>query len=262
MHALRSLLAGAGHPLYLGCGPEGVAFARPQQAVLVLGPPRSGKTSAVVVPTVLSAAGAVVSTSTKTDVMEITAPARSELGRCWLYDPSGSVSCPPGIRPLRWSPVPGSVDWDAALLVARALVRATHPISGLVDGNHWQERAEALLAPLFHAAALSQAGLGTVMRWVNRRQLGDARAVLDAGSNRLPGTAIASDVLLGLAATEPRELSLGSGRRRPARSPRIAPRRRWRRPTSRTSKRDRSCTLARPSMSARPAAIRRCSPRW
>ena len=207
MHAVRSVLAGAGHPLYLGCGPEGVAFARPQQAVLVLGPPRSGKTSAVVVPTVLSAGGAVVSTSTKTDVMDVTAAARSELGRCWLYDPSGSVPCPSGIRPVRWSPVPASADWDAALLLARALVRASHPASGVGDWNHWQERAEALLAPLLHAAALGGAGLGAVMGWVNRRQLGDARAILEGEPVRAPGTVIAGDVLAGLAATEPRELS-------------------------------------------------------
>lgn len=206
LRELRAALAGAGHPLYLGAGPRGAVHARPQQAVLVLGPPRSGKTSSIVIPIVVSAAGLVVSTSTKTEVMEITAAARAELGRVWLFDPSGTVPVPLGVRALRWSPVPGAASWDGALLLARCLVRASRPSTRVVDGGHWEERAEALLAPLLHAAAVSDATASDVLRWVHRRNLGEARLVLDAGGAD-PGTAIAADVLAGLAATEERELS-------------------------------------------------------
>src|ERR1700722_3420878 len=54
------------------------AWAGPEQAMLVLGPgktmlglgpPRSGKTSSVVIPRVIGAPAAVVSTSTKPDVL-------------------------------------------------------------------------------------------------------------------------------------------------------------------------------------------------
>ncbi|HAM02223.1 MAG TPA: hypothetical protein DCQ30_08365, partial [Acidimicrobiaceae bacterium] len=62
--------------LYLGAGARGPAWAPPEQSVLVLGPPRSGKTSSLVVPTVLAAGGPVVSTSTKPDVLEATLPWR------------------------------------------------------------------------------------------------------------------------------------------------------------------------------------------
>ena len=55
----------------LGRGRDGrVRFARLQAAVLVLGPPRSGKTSGIIIPSVLSHLGAVVSGSTKPDVDE------------------------------------------------------------------------------------------------------------------------------------------------------------------------------------------------
>jgi hypothetical protein len=39
--------------LVVGARPDGLVVAGSQQAVLVLGPPRSGKTSALVVPRVL-----------------------------------------------------------------------------------------------------------------------------------------------------------------------------------------------------------------
>jgi type IV secretion system protein VirD4 len=39
---------------------------------MVLGPPRSGKTSMIVIPSILAAPGAVISTATKQDVMDAT----------------------------------------------------------------------------------------------------------------------------------------------------------------------------------------------
>ncbi len=47
----------------------GWVLADPESAVMVLGPPRSGKTSAVMIPAVLGASGAVIATSTKPEVM-------------------------------------------------------------------------------------------------------------------------------------------------------------------------------------------------
>jgi len=198
-------MAVRGYPLYLGAGEGGWVCARPEEAALVLGPPRSGKTSAVVVPAVLAAAGPVVSTSTKLDVLTATLPARRRLGRCWLYDPTGSVPPPPGVEVLRWSPVDGCRRWDDALLVARAMVGAARPWSRTGAGGaelHWTERAEALLAPLMHAAALGEVVMAEVARWVNRREAAPALDLL-----RQHGADVAADVLSGIEATDPRELS-------------------------------------------------------
>ena len=71
----------------------------------MLGPPRSGKTSSVVVPNVFAAAGAVVAVSTKRDVMNETSSARARLGECLLFDPSGTVEVPRHVRPIGWSPL-------------------------------------------------------------------------------------------------------------------------------------------------------------
>jgi type IV secretory pathway TraG/TraD family ATPase VirD4 len=204
---VRGAVAGAQAGVYLGTGSVGPAWAGTEQAVLVLGPPRSGKTSSIVVPTVLGAPGAVVSTSTKPDVLRATAHARGSVGPCLLFDPSGTVEAPRDVQRVRWSPVESCRTWDDALLVARSLVGATRPGGGRESGNalgtdHWTERAEALLAPTLHAAALDGVDLATVLSWVDRRNAAPALAILDRNGAVRPG-----DLLAGIAATDPREQS-------------------------------------------------------
>jgi type IV secretion system protein VirD4 len=191
-----------GSGIYLGTGGGQLSFAAPQQAVLVLGPPRSGKTSTLVVPNVLAAPGAVLATSTKPDVMEATVQRRANVGRCWLLDPTGTVAAPPGVTPIRWSPVEACQSWDESLVTVRAMVGAARPATRSGEGAHWTERAEALLAPLLHAAAVGGHDMQIVVRWTLRQDLATPQAELTA-----QGATMAADVLAGLAATDARELS-------------------------------------------------------
>ena len=88
--AVRAEVARLGGGAYLGVGRSGSwVLADPESAVMVLGPPRSGKTSAVMIPAVMGASGAVIATSTKPEVMRATVAARSEVGQAWLFDPGG-----------------------------------------------------------------------------------------------------------------------------------------------------------------------------
>jgi type IV secretion system protein VirD4 len=199
---LRASLRAQGGRLYLGGGVGGPAFAAPQQALLVVGPPRSGKTAGLVIPNVLAAAGAVVSTSTKPDVLSATQPGRSGMGSCWLFDPSGTVEAPPDVRPIRWSPVCASRTWDDALLTARAIVGAARPGARWGEAAHWTERAEALLAPLLHAAALGDADMRTLLSWVLRKQSQTADGILSRH-----GASVGADVLAGIVDTDDREQS-------------------------------------------------------
>lgn len=192
----------AGRSLYLGASPDGWAWAAPDHALLVLGPPRSGKTTSVVIPNVLAAQGPVISTSTKPDVVGATLAHRSRLGRCWVFDPSGEAQVPDHANRLRWSPVTPSADWDTARTMARSLVAATREGTVVSDSSYWRARAQLLLGPLLHAAALDQLSVAAVTRWVNRRDLAPARAILEDR-----GSELAADVLAGLAAGEERELS-------------------------------------------------------
>ncbi len=176
---------------------------------MVLGPPRSGKTSSLIIPNVLSANGPVVTTSTKPDVLDATVAARSV------------PRAMPPVRPCRLGAPKRRA--DSAALVASAVVwhvagRPRHgPVvgsggfgrsstgAGHGEGSHWTERAQALLAPLLHAAALDGCDMRTVLTWVDRHQALPAQQALAGGPGR--ASELARNLLDGIAATEARELS-------------------------------------------------------
>ncbi len=193
--------------IYLGLGDGGWAWSGPERSTLILGPSRSGKTSSIVIPNVLAADGAVVSTSTKPDVLMATARARARRGWTLLYDPSGTVEETSQALRVGWSPVNASRAWDGALGVAHAMVRATHSGGGSwtpATTDHWSERAAALLAPLLHAAALSGQSMRTVLSWVDRHE---GTSALDVLTNKIGDRQPATDVLAGILTTEEREQS-------------------------------------------------------
>jgi type IV secretory pathway TraG/TraD family ATPase VirD4 len=170
----------------------------------VLGPPRSGKTSSLVIPNILLSDGAVVSTSTKPDVMVATASARQHAGWTFLYDPSGEIECPRGVQRIGWSPLTSAAEWDAAVQTADAMVGASRAGSPSPAEHHWNERAGALLSTLLHAAALESLAMPDVLRWIDRH---DGSRPLDilaaaAGADSKP-----TDLLAGIVATDSREQS-------------------------------------------------------
>ena len=196
-----SLQRGGGVFLGLGVQSREWITAHPEQAVMVLGPPRSGKTSSVIIPAVLSAPAAVVSTSTKLDVLHATAGARSMWGQVWLFDPSGQEEVPAGVRRLRWSPVDPRGSWDDSLTVSRAMVGAAALGTG-GDSEYWNERAGALLAGLLRAATVEGRGIRDVRAWVLREELDVPTVILENN-----GEDLALDVLQGVARTGERTAS-------------------------------------------------------
>jgi type IV secretory pathway TraG/TraD family ATPase VirD4 len=193
--------------LYLGAGHRGPVFAPPEVGVLVLGPPRSGKSSALVVPNVLAAPGAVVSTSTKPDVAAAAGRWRSRLGPALLFDPSQTFRPPPGTEACGWSPLVAAASWEGSLRVAGSMVAASSIGQHGGDGAHWAERASALLAPLFHAGALGGCSMADVASWVARREVAEAAEVLAGGTPGSPERQLAADSLAGVLASEDRERS-------------------------------------------------------
>lgn len=189
---------------FLGFYPGGRwVTADPEHAVMILGPPRSGKTSTIVIPALLAAPGPVVSTATKRDVLDATWRARSRVGQVWVFDPSGEpTSFPAGIRRLSWSPVTAASSWDSALLTARAMAATTSAGKGTTNEHHWRERSTALLAPLLYAAHLSGRPVAEVLRWVLRADLSQPGLVLEDHDAH-----VANDVLVGIAKTDQRERS-------------------------------------------------------
>jgi type IV secretion system protein VirD4 len=202
--AVRAHTRTLGGGAFLGVSPGGRwVTADPEHAVMILGPPRSGKTTSIVIPSLLAAPGAALSTSTKPDVLNATWRARSQLGQVWLFDPSGEqTTWPPGIRRLCWSPVAAANTWDQALLTARAMATSSPAAHGTRNEQHWTERSTALLAPLLHAANLTNQPIATVLRWVLRGELDPAGKALETHD-----ATVANDVLVGIARTDERERS-------------------------------------------------------
>ncbi|HXA29331.1 MAG TPA: type IV secretory system conjugative DNA transfer family protein [Candidatus Angelobacter sp.] len=171
-----------------------------QVATLVIGPPRSGKTSGVIIPNVLTWDGPVVITSTRRDVLDACQGGRSRRGEVWCFDPVGVVaaSTPSTVRRLDWSPLRGSSQFDIALSRSRALLAGS--IEGTESRDHWRARGTQLLGALLHAAALAHLPMSTVVEWVQSARLDAARHVLTEAN-----AAHALAVVQGIASTPDRE---------------------------------------------------------
>ena len=178
---------------YLGKGRGGPVHLDGESHLLVLGPPRCGKTTALVVPNLLASEQATVVTSTKIDIMARTAKERSRAGRVWVFDPSGGTNVPAWATPLRFSPVGEAADLKSAMLLARAMVRSSTAHSGHTL-SFWEERAEAVIAPCLLAARLAGLGMPEVMEMVEGRELESAVAMLAAKGEREAASALSAVV--------------------------------------------------------------------
>jgi type IV secretion system protein VirD4 len=167
-------------PFRIMLGIKGRAWvtAPRQTGTLVIGPPRSGKTSGVIIPNVLAWTGPVVVTSTRRDVLDACYDLRSQRGQVWCFDPIGIVAAtmPPTVRRLDWSPLRGSADFDTALARARALLAGS--VEGTEGRDHWRARGTQLLGALLHAAALARLPMTDVVEWVHGARLDAAQHVL------------------------------------------------------------------------------------
>ena len=195
---LHDYMARRGGGCYIAGRHQGELLAAPSQAaVLVLAGPRKGKSSCVVTPAIAAHPGAVVSTSTKLELLNATLPIRQELGDCWYADLTNE-GVPAGCKPLRYSPLARADDWDQAMIVADAMTRAVEGSSQ--DKPHWKERAGALLACCLHAAAVSERSMRDVLNWIMRHD-GDTPLA------ELEPTSIAHSVLYGIVRTDREERS-------------------------------------------------------
>jgi len=188
------------HGVFLGESRNEFVFAPAEHGALVLGPPRSGKTTSIVLPNLFCANGSVLAISTKPDLLDTTLGARSRLGPVLLFDPSGSVTRD-GVVTVGWSPLGSARAWDQAVLTAEAMVGATHR-HAVGDQGHWNERAGALLATLFHAGAIMNLSMADIVKAVNRRQASEFITELGRAASYL-----AHDLLVGITETDSREQS-------------------------------------------------------
>jgi len=154
-------------------------WASVEDSILLIGPPRSGKGLHVVIPAILDAPGAVITTSTRPDNLTATLTARQRSGGpVAVFDPQHlAEGVPAG---LRWSPVRGCEDPLTAMIRATGLAAATGLSSGGVEsGGFWEGKTRTALQALLHAAALDHRPPSRLFRWtLDPSAAADAVAVL------------------------------------------------------------------------------------
>ncbi len=166
---------------------------------LVLGPPRSGKTTGKLVPSILTHTGPLVVASSKPDVLAATAAHRWRDGPVWIVSlmPVDLGRGSP-IRIAAWSPLPGCADWDTALRRARSLTTARAG-EGDESSRFFRTQAVRVLAALLQAAALGGLAMEDVARWPLLGDLDEPVRLL-----RERGTPWAAAVLQGIDGQDPR----------------------------------------------------------
>ena len=139
-----------------------------ESTILVLAPPRSGKTSGIVAPAVVDHHGPVVATGVRDDIMMWTHPWRAQRGGpMWLCEPMRvGGDLPAGVREVRWSPLSGCQEMVTARLRAEALFAALPKAGG--DDEFWRTAGQALLAGYLMAAARKDGHINDVLEWIDR----------------------------------------------------------------------------------------------
>jgi type IV secretion system protein VirD4 len=177
-----------GFEVFLGYDAEDLqpCWAGERDSVCVVGPPGSGKSSGIVIPTLLNWAGPAVVTSTRGDLLAATGNWRAQIagargGRVYVYDPFGSIR---GVESLRWSPLVGCVDPELCYRRVAAMTAVSG--QGIEDGDHWRDGAARILRAYFHAAAIATdppRSLVDVRTWLARHDVDTAANILTASGS-------------------------------------------------------------------------------
>ena len=149
-------------------GRNRVLRADAETSVLVIGPTRSGKTTGFIVPNLLEHKGPAVVTSTKYELIELTAGHRSKQGPIWIYDPAGELEEMHGVRSMAYSPMRGCRDANHAILTAQWLAQGLKSGGGGGgnDWEHWYAKAWNILAPCLYVGAHTNRNMKELRRWV------------------------------------------------------------------------------------------------
>ena len=135
-----------------------------EDVTLRIGGPRVGKSGELAC-RILDASGAVIATSTRTDLVELTAACRTRVGPVWVFNPSGLGGLPSTVTfdPLERCAEPRIAAARAADLLAGAEAPGSQ-FSG--DREFWTAQARRVLTSLMHAAALGSGSMRDVLSWV------------------------------------------------------------------------------------------------
>ncbi|MFI7102732.1 type IV secretory system conjugative DNA transfer family protein [Streptomyces sp. NPDC050161] len=125
--------------------------------------PRSGKTTSLAIPSILSAPGPVLLTSNKAagDAYTTSIDARAAVGRTWSMDPQQIAHA---AREMWWNPLATAKTLDGANRLAGHFLAAS--VDASQQGDFWSKAGSNILSQLFLAAALAERPITDVMAWL------------------------------------------------------------------------------------------------
>jgi len=133
-----------------------------EDVLCVFGGPRTGKTG-YLAGRVIDAPGAVLVTSTRTDLHELTATLRARRGPVFVFNAVGLGGL---ASTITFDPLTGCTDPVTAAERATDLLAAVSAPGGGGEREFWAAQARRVLAALLHAAALGGLSMRSVLEWV------------------------------------------------------------------------------------------------
>jgi type IV secretion system protein VirD4 len=178
-------------------------WASIEDVVILFGGPRTGK-SGWLAGRIIDAPGAVLVTSTRTDLHALTMPLRIHRGPVFVFNAVGLGDVPSSIT---FDPLTGCTD------AVTATERATDLLAGATradggDREFWEAQARRVLAALMHAAALGGLSMREVLGWVANPD--EAKREVTSLLRRSPEPAFVEDVTQFLATNERTRTSITS----------------------------------------------------
>jgi type IV secretory pathway TraG/TraD family ATPase VirD4 len=143
-----------------------------EDVVLVIAPPRCGKTTSFAVPIVLSSPGSVVACSNKADLYLSTVGARTKIGQVWVGDFQAVTHTE---QSWWWNPLRSVRTMDDAVRLAGGFILA---VADDHDREVWGPAANELLSNLVFAAAKGNLTLLDVYRWLFDESTEEPRRLL------------------------------------------------------------------------------------
>lgn len=135
-----------------------------EDMLILIAGPRTMKTTSYAVPAILDAPGAVIATSNKRDIVDVTRPIRSEAGQVWVFDPQAVAEEEPS---WWWNPLSYVKNEATAGNMAQHFAAGSRE-PGTKPDAYFDPAGQNLLKALLLAASLSAAPITQVYTWLTR----------------------------------------------------------------------------------------------
>lgn len=145
--------------LHLG---KQMLYASFEDMMLLIAGPRVGKSTSLVIPAIMAAPGAVVTTSNKRDVLDATRDVRAAKGHVWVFDPQRVAF---EDATWWWNPLSYVTDDTKAAKLATHFASGTRALNAKTDA-YFDGKGQELLSDLLLAAAAANRPISDVLLWL------------------------------------------------------------------------------------------------